>query len=154
MPDMPDANGAHENAGNVASTSPHAYTMPGHKGFLPGNPGRTWKQDKRSKSAQEIIDAYGTEPLALKMQQMQRLQQRIDNDCFEDSYARIETEKLLDKVTADVMQYRHQRLKSVEHHATLEIIQQLQQLDTLSDDQLKLLMDQAEDLMKQLPPGR
>jgi hypothetical protein len=149
-PSAPDYIVKHDN--NNPDRTP--YAVKGRPGFLPGNPGRPLGSGNKAKSAADIIEAFGTEPLALKMQQLVRLQKRIDKGVFESAYERIETEKLLDKVTADVMQYRHQRLKAVEHHHQLEIIQQLQQLDSLSDEQLHRLLDECEGIIKQLPPGR
>jgi hypothetical protein len=155
----PLTNGVHEQRGENAThaqsvTPARPYNQPGRVGFLPGNPGRTWAKDKRSKSAQDIIAAYGKEPLAVKMEQMHRLEAQIAAGDWKSDYERLETEKLLHQVTQDVMQYRHQKLKHVESHTQLEILQQLQQLDSLSDEQLKRLMDEAEELIKQLPPQR
>jgi hypothetical protein len=150
----PLTNGVPEpHAPHAQSIAPaRAYAEKGRVGFLPGNPGRTWKQDKRSKSAQQIIEAYGKEPLAVKIEQMHRLEAQIAAGDWKTDYERIETEKLLHQVTADVLQYRHQRLKAVESHTQVEILQQLQQLDNLSDAQLRQLMDEAEELMRKLPP--
>jgi hypothetical protein len=156
----PTINGVHEPADPYDLTDqnalrPRAYNLPGQHRFAPGNPGRPpGIRDKRHKSAQELIELAGLEPLAVKLQLLQRLQAKLDKGEWKSDYEELETEKLLNQVTTDLLQYRHPKLKAVEHVGQLEIIQQLQALDRCSDEELKRLMEECEAMMKQLPPTR
>lgn len=122
--------------------------------FLPGQPGRPpGIKDKRSKSAQEILDAYATEPLVEKMEQLKRLKAKLQANVWRYDQEETDTEKLIERLTSDIMQYRHQRLKTVESHTQLDIVHKLQTIQTMSDDELKQALAEAQELVKRLPSG-
>jgi hypothetical protein len=163
---MADENGAvHDPAVTYVTDTPpdqadqntlwaRAYHPPGEKYFIKGNPGRPpGIKDKRSKSAQEILDAYGHEPLVEKMEQLLRLKAKLARGIWRSDDEEMRCEELLHKITADIMQYRHQRLKTVESHTQIAIVQKLQALNGMSDAELDALYLEAQELAKQLPPG-
>jgi hypothetical protein len=126
----------------------------GHRSFKPGNPGRPFgAKDTRSKSAQEIIDAFATEPLVVKMQQLLRLQAKVAKAEWTYPGEEIETEKLLERLTSDIMQYRHTKLKSVESHTQLDIVHKLQSLDEMSDAELRQVLEEVQQVTRKQIPG-
>jgi hypothetical protein len=130
-----------------------AYAVKGRVGFLHGNPGRPRNAPNKHKNANEIIDAFGTEPLVEKMQQLLRLKAKLARGVWRTDDEEMRCEELLHKITADIMQYRHQRLKSVESHTQIAIVQKLQALNGMSDAELDALYLEAQELAKQVPPG-
>jgi hypothetical protein len=156
---MSDENGAvHEPCATYVTDDPNinltrAYAMKGRVGFLHGNPGRPPNRPNKRKTANEIIEAFGTEPLVEKMQQLQRLKAKLARGIWKTDEEEMKCEELLHKVTQDIMQYRHQRLKSVESHTQIAIVQKLQALNGMSDAELDALYLEAQELAKQLPPS-
>jgi hypothetical protein len=156
---MADENGAvHEPqvtyvSNDANSNLTRAYAIKGRAGFLHGNPGRPPNKPSKHKNANEIIDAYGHEPLVEKMEQLKRLKRKLADGIWRNDDEEMRCEELLHKVTADIMQYRHQRLKSVESHTQIAIVQKLQALNGMSDAELDALYLEAQELAKQLPPG-
>jgi hypothetical protein len=156
---MSDENGAvHDpqvqyvsDAVNINPT--RAYTIKGRAGFLPGNPGRLPESKNKRKTANEIIEAFGSEPLVEKMHQLQRLKAKLARGIWKTDDEEMRCEELLHKITADIMQYRHQRLKAVESHTQIAIVQKLQALNGMSDAELDALYLEAQELARQLPPG-
>ena len=157
---MPHDDGGHEPPGassidyinNVNPT--RAYNAPGHKGFLPGHRGRPFgSKNKRSQSANDLIEAFGLEPLNDKLEQIQRLKRKIAAGVWQSDDAELECEKLLEKALGDVMQYRHQKLKSVESHTQVEIVQKLQAVEGMTDEEIRAMLAECDEVLKQLPPG-
>jgi hypothetical protein len=130
-----------------------AYAMKGRVGFLHGNPGRPPNKPNKRKSANDIIEAFGREPLVEKMRQLERLTTKLARGEWKTDDEEMKCEELLHKVTQDIMQYRHQRLKSVESHTQIAIVQKLQALNGMSDAELDALYLEAQELAKQVPPG-
>jgi hypothetical protein len=130
-----------------------AYAMKGRVGFLHGNPGRPPNKPSKRKTANEIIEAFGSEPLVEKMHQLQRLKAKLARGIWKTDDEEMRCEELLHKITADIMQYRHQRLKAVESHTQIAIVQKLQAISGMSDAELDALYLEAQELARQLPPG-
>jgi hypothetical protein len=156
---MSDDNGTvHEPSVTYVSNDPsinptRAYAIKGRAGFLPGNPGRLPQRQEKRKTANEIIEAFGSEPLVEKMHQLQRLKAKLARGIWKTDDEEMRCEELLHKITADIMQYRHQRLKAVESHTQIAIVQKLQAISGMSDAELDALYLEAQELAKQLPPG-
>jgi hypothetical protein len=115
--------------------------------FGPGNAGRPkGAVGKRRQTAIELFDRLDFDPLEKKI----LLCQTIDD--FPDAYVKVEYLKLYSEALRDVLQYGYQKQKAVEHFGQLEIIQKLQALDDMSDDELRQLLSDINDIdKKQLP---
>jgi hypothetical protein len=140
---------------NGAVVPARPYHAPGHVGFLPGNPGRPkGALNKRRQSAIDLMDARGFDPLHEKITLCELLKQRVLTGTFDTSYDANKALEMYSEALRDVLQYRYQRLRAVEHVGQLELIQKLQSLDGMNDAELRALLAEAKEITRQLPPRR
>jgi hypothetical protein len=92
-------------------------------------------------------------PLEQKLILCKELRQQLDRDVFDSDYARYECLRLFSDALKDVLQYGYPKQKAIEHMGQLALIQKLQALDGMTDDELRALLAEAQEIVRQLLPS-
>ena len=133
----------------MADREPNGRYVPGH--HLTQGTGRPLGSvNKRTRTAEAWFQKYDFDPLEKKIKLALRLERKLVDNSFKETYERIEYLKLYAETLRDILQYGYQRLKAVEHFGTIEIVQKLQAIETCTDAELQALLAEAEELTRVL----
>jgi hypothetical protein len=108
-------------------------------------------KNKRHQSVLDLLDQYDFDPLEAKIALCRDLQQQLATQAGASPYETLELQKLYASCLADLTPYCYPKLKAVEHSGQLEILAKLQALDQCTDEELRMLLDEAEAMMRRLP---
>jgi hypothetical protein len=121
--------------------------------FAMGNRGRPFGAIGKRRTALDLFDQHDFDPLEQKLLLCKELRQQLDRDAFDTDYARYECLRLFSDALKDVLQYGYPKQKAIEHIGQLALIQKLQALDDMTDDELRALLAEVHEIMRQLPPS-
>jgi hypothetical protein len=117
-----------------------------HTGRPPGS------RNKRTETGQALIDQYHYDPRQAALVFCRDLQLRLLANNFASDYERIEYTKIYNSALATALPYFYPKLKAVEHAGELEIVAKLRALDTCTDEELRALLVEAEEMARRPHP--
>lgn len=120
--------------------------------FAKGNRGRPFGAVGKRRTVLDLCDQHDFDPLEQKLLLCKELRQQLDRDAFDSDYARYECLRLFSDALKDVLQYGYPKQKAIEHLGQLEFVRKLQALETMTDDELRAVLAEAQEYARKIQP--